>query len=173
MSAFLFGDFFSSDIAKEKWEELEVYFKKKDAYIWLDDNIDFYKDIQLMLQENPRTQNNHSFAITTKNQPRNSHDLLLPWDKYEKEELFPDGTGYERSRYNELASSNLDVFYDLFLQFMKVIKPQGTRVFVVMGYDTQFEIERYSIKQMVNDLKEQVQNPYSVSFDSVIYEITE
>ena len=136
--------------------------------IWFDNEVDFYDGIKLMLQENPDSKNNHSFAITTKRQPTNSHDLLFPWDKYDSDKLFPQGD-LDGQNLRSFCNINLDIFQDLFVKFKEIIRPRNMRVFVVVGYSPEFSIERFTIKEMVEDLKEQV--PDRTMLDPVIYEI--
>lgn len=168
MSAFLFGDFYLESLDKEQLKEIKRYFKQKEAYIWFDSEMDFYDGIKTMLQENCYSKNNHSFAITTKRQPKNSHDLLFPWDKYENEELFPPDD-YDRKTLQKLCNKNLEIFQDLFVKFLEVICLKCVRVFVVVGYSPEFSVEQFTVQEMIDDLKGQV--PDRIMLDPVIYEI--
>ena len=170
MSAFLFGDFHLEALEKERLKEVKAYFNQKDAYIWFDSEIDFYGGIQTMLEENPTPKNNHVFAITTKRQPTNSHDLLFPWDKYENDELFSQDN-HSNENFQKLCNLNLNIFQDLFINFIKIIQPKSIRVFVVVGYSPEFSIENFTVEEMIADLKEQV--PEKTMLDPVIYEIME
>jgi|GEM_PF-1509056 len=168
MSEFLFGDFFIASLEKKKVRELKDNFAQKDVYIWFDDEIDFYKEIHTMLKEHPGLKRNHSFAITTKIQKGNSHDLLYPWDKYNISQMSNDDCYNEKSE-DELYNINLAIFYDLFNEFIKIIRPIDMRVFVVDSYDPEFEIVKLSLKEMFLDLKENVkENDFIVP---TIYEI--
>lgn len=170
MSHFLFGDYYSDFFRPENIQYIKAYFEQKGFYIWFNDEIDFYREIKIMLNENCTLKNNIAFGITTELQPTNSSDLLFPYSKYDNKILFPDGDN-DRSIFNELSNTNLDVFYGLLLQFIKIMRPKGLRIFVVNGYGNNFEIKKYSCKEMVEDIKNQVR--ISFFLDSVIYEIVD
>ena len=91
MSYFLFGAF-NAVHNEEQLQQIKVYGWKNDIYIWFDDEITFYEDIQRMLIEQ-KAKGKIRFAITSKNQMYNSSDLLFPFDKFESKTLFADGTG--------------------------------------------------------------------------------
>lgn len=171
MSAFVFGDFHSDFFTIETIRELKSIFEKEEAYIWFDEEINFYDDIETMLNENRNGDNNIKFSITTKFQPTNSSDLLFPFDKYDMEELFPNGFDEDRDGFNKICRENLEIFNNLFLKFVKTIQPKKLRIFIVIGYDNSFEIRKYSSQQMFKDVYEQVK--MSSFLSSVIYEISD
>lgn len=176
MSEFLFGDFYSKHLEKEQVIATKAYFLKRDAFIWFDNEITFhnntesYGSIQQMLHENPSENNNHTFFITTKTQPDNSYDLLYPWDKYKVAEKNSDDTLKEKTD-EELCDNNLNILHNLLLHFIENVQPKSMRVFVVVGYDPEFQNEKFRIDEMIDDLKRQVKEDGSL--DSVIYEIIE
>lgn len=161
MSEILFGDFYSKHLEKEQVDAAKASFFKKDVFIWLDNEItlhnnrESYGSIQQMLHENPKENNNHAFFITTKIQSDNSYDLLYPWDKYKMAEKVSNDIFKEKTD-EELCDTNLDILHELLLQLVKIIQPENMRIFVVVGYDPEFQTEKFSIGEMIDNLKSQV-----------------
>jgi len=167
MSHIIFGDCTLSDCGREKIKELKRYSWGFDVYYWFEEEITFYPDVLVMLKENDRKGNLIKFCITSKNQKYNSEDLLLPYDKYTKEELFPDEN--DRVIFEELCGNNLDILFDTLSYFLKELKPKRLRIFVTEGYDCEFEVVRCDLKSMLKRIREQ-SIAYSM-IDSTIYEL--
>ena len=116
MSYFLFGAFNSVNNVK-KLQQIKANGLENDIYIWFDEEITFYKDIQRMLTEQ-KAKGKIRFAITSKNQMYNSSDLLFPFDKYESKVMFADGSG---ELYRRCCRDNLNILFDFLDNMFKAI----------------------------------------------------
>jgi hypothetical protein len=169
MSYFLFGDFFSNLFIEKNINNLKSIAEKKGIYFHFNEEINFYEGIHTMLNEHPKLQNNLTFCITTKNQPAtNSEDLLLPWDEYDINVLFPSGYD-DRREFNNICKKHLSVFKEIYYKFLLILKPQKLRIFTVDGYDDEFIVCQCNNEYMFEDLERQIIE--SCELDSKIYEI--
>ena len=91
MSHFVFGCFNSDVVTSEVIDELKTGAQNRDVFIWFDSQLEFYSDISKMIKEQGG-KGEFLFALTSRNQPSNSDDLLFPYDKYTNEQLFADET---------------------------------------------------------------------------------
>ena len=106
MSYFIFGTFDMIDNESEEiLQSLKEYGKEKDIYIWFNEEIAFYKEIPIMLKEQ-NAEGNIKFAVTSLCQPRNSSDLLFPFDKINSEVLFADKT---RKYFEKCCKDNISI----------------------------------------------------------------
>lgn len=162
MSYFLFGTFdtMHDNAVLKKVKELG---EEKNIYIWFNEEIIFYEEIQRMLMEQ-KAEGKIKFAITSKLQPSNSCDVLFPFDKFTNEALFADET---RSFYKECCRDNIDILFEFLNDLIKLLNIVQVVMFVVEGYDDTFHQKVCTIDDMKNDLLYQVEN--KVSIDSCIY----
>lgn len=142
---------------------LKEYGKSKDIYIWFNEEIDFYKDIQRMLLEQ-KSKGNILFAITSVKQPFNSSDVLFPFDKFTNENLFEDST---REYYKECCRNNLDIVFDCLEKMFFLFRIEQCEIFVVEGYDDFFLKKKFNLLEMKKDILTQIEN--NVSITSCIY----
>jgi|LGOV01.1.fsa_nt_gb hypothetical protein len=167
MSHILFGDCIISNENYQKIDEVKFQLSQRGIRLFMNAEINFYSDIQVVLREQSEGDQRQIFCFTSDKQLTNSDDLLFPYDKFSEEELFPDGEN--RVIFNELCKKNLDDLKQCIEYFLEVIKPQETRVFLTEGYDSQFQVFHCSIDDMINHIFEQVISAYYL--DSVIYNI--
>ncbi|MCB7306086.1 hypothetical protein NE683_18790 [Bariatricus massiliensis] len=162
MSHFLFGEY-----RKGQSNDVENYWDKNNVIFTFDNKIDFYPDIFTMVEENTTLTNRRVFCLTSNLQMKNSDDLIFPYDKYTNEELFPHGK--DRSIYANFCKQNLAILAESLENFMKDVKPNSLRIYVVDGYDSNFRIVKCKLKDMIDDIYNQVINSFVL--ESKIYEI--
>ena len=134
MSYFLFGTF-SAMYKKEILRQIKAYGKDKNIYIWFNEEIVFYEEIQRMLMEQ-KSEGDFRFAITSKYQPHNSSDVLFPFDKFSSDILFSDKS---RSFYKKCCKDNLDILFDCIRILINSLHIKQIDFFVVEGYDDNFQ----------------------------------
>lgn len=162
MSYFLFGAFNSVNNVK-KLQQIKANGLENDIYIWFDEEITFYKDIQRMLTEQ-KAKGKIRFAITSKNQMYNSSDLLFPFDKYESKVMFADGSG---ELYRRCCRDNLNILFDFLDNMFKAIYMEQVEIYIVEGYDVAFHKKVCVIEEMKEDILWQVEHTQNI--DSSIY----
>ena len=162
MSYFLFGAFNSVNNVK-KLQQIKANGLENDIYIWFDEKITFYKDIQRMLTEQ-KAKGKIRFAITSKNQMYNSSDLLFPFDKYESKVMFADGSG---ELYRRCCRDNLNILFDFLDNMFKAIYMEQVEIYIVEGYDVAFHTKVCGIEEMKEDILWQVEHTQNI--DSSIY----
>lgn len=162
MSYFLFGSF---NALKDEMilQKVKAYAKEKGIYIWFDEEITFYKEIQRMLTEQ-NSEGSIKFAITSKNQPYNSSDVLFPFDKFTNEALFADKS---REFFKKGCRDNIDILFDCLKKIIDSFYFRQGEIFVVEGYDDIFQKKECNIDEMKRDLLLQIED--KVSIDSCIY----
>lgn len=163
MSYFLFGAFNLVNNVK-KLQQIKANGLENDIYIWFDEKITFYKDIQRMLTEQ-KAKGKIRFAITSKNQMYNSSDLLFPFDKCESKIMFADGSGelYRRCCRDNL--NNLFIFLD---NMFKALYMEQVEIYVVEGYDVAFHKKVCSMEEMKEDILWQVEHTQNIG-SSIYY----
>ena len=164
MSYFLFGSF-DSTYDEELAKNVKIYADNKNIYFWFGKEITFYKDIQRMFEEQ-KSKGNIKFAITSKNQPRNSSDVLFPFDKYESNLLFEDES---RDFYKRCCRENIDILFDCLKKMIDKFHIKQADIFVVEGYDDVFMHKTCSVNELKQDLLCQIED--KVSIDSYIYRV--
>ena len=162
MSYFLFGSF-SSVYDKELLEKVKSYAFEKKIYIWFDEEITFYQEIHRMLEEQ-KSGGNIQFAITSENQPCNSSDVLLPFDKFSSDVLFTDAS---RNFYKQCCRDNINVLFDCLKKLIDSSHNRQVEIFVVEGYDDIFQKKVCSIDEFKQDLLCQIED--RVVIESCIY----
>lgn len=162
MSYFLFGAFNSVNNVK-KLQQIKANGLENDIYIWFDEEITFYKDIQRILTEQ-KAKGKIRFAITSKNQMYNSSDLLFPFDKYESKVMFADGSG---ELYRRCCRDNLNILFDFLDNMFKAIYMEQVEIYIVEGYDVAFHKKVCGIEEMKEDILWQVEHTQNI--DSSIY----
>ncbi len=165
MSYFLFGSF-NSTYDKELLHQVKSYANEKNIYIWFSEEITFYKEIQRMLEEQ-KSDGNIKFAITSENQPRNSSDVLFPFDKIASDVLFADES---RSFYKQCCRDNIDILFDCLKKMIDSLHIIQAEIFVVEGYDDIFRKKICSIDEVKQDLLCQIED--KVTLDSCIYYVS-
>lgn len=162
MSYFLFGAFHAVH-NEEQLQQIKVYGWENDIYIWFDDEITFYEDIQRMLTEQ-KAKGKIRFAITSKNQMYNSSDLLFPFDKFESKTMFADGTG---ELYRRCCRDNLNILFDFLDKMFEIFHMEQTEIYIVEGYDVVFRKKVCSMEEMKEDILWQAE--YTQDINSGIY----
>lgn len=162
MSYFLFGAF-NAVYNEEQLQQIKVYGWENDIYIWFDDEITFYEDIQRMLTEQ-KAKGKIRFAITSKNQMYNSSDLLFPFDKFESKTMFADGTG---ELYRRCCRDNLNILFDFLDKMFEIFHMEQTEIYIVEGYDVVFRKKVCSMEEMKEDILWQAE--YTQDINSGIY----
>jgi hypothetical protein len=165
LSHILFGDFSTCHFNASVVNKIKTYARQKDIYFYFEGGDDLFEDVLLMLEEHNK--DGVAFYVTSKLQPQNSDDLLEPFDKYEQEELFPNGD--DRTVFEAKCKENLDLLYDVLKTFFRLLKPKKWRIFVTVDYDTEFTIKKCTIETMMTDILDQVCN--TIEVDSTIFEI--
>jgi len=165
MSYFLFGSF-NSVYDKELLEQVKSYASEKNIYIWFGEEITFYKEIHRMLEEQ-KSDGNIKFAITSKNQPCNSSDVLFPFDKFSSDVLFADES---RNFYKQCCRDNINMLFDCLKKIIDSLHNRQVEIFVVEGYDDIFRKKVCSIDELKQDLLCQIED--KVSIESCIYNVT-
>lgn len=163
MSYFLFGSFDSK--YKQLTQSIKSYGNKKNVYFYFNEEINFYKDILRMCDEQ-NLRREMIFAMTSDNQPCNSSDLLFPYDKFTNEELFKDPT---RNYFKKCCRDNIEILFDCLQRLMEIFCPKQISIFVVEGYDTDFQKKKCTLMEMKQDLLRQIEANSFI--DSCIYEI--
>jgi len=167
MSCFIFGDLEVISENQKYIKDAAAYCRQKGIYFWFNQEIDYYKDIFLMLEENASIPGSIKFGITSELQNKNSHDLLLPYDKYENSILFPEWDD-KCENYSRLCKENLNIFQEAFNYFYKTINPIYVRVFVTEGYDQGFEVKQCDLEEMFEHLNSEALKGF---FTSRIYQL--
>jgi hypothetical protein len=162
MSYFLFGTF-NTLYDKKLFQQVKTYGQEKDIYVWFNEEITFYNDIQRMLEEQ-NSNGNIKFAITSINQPCNSSDVLFPFDKFTNEVLFADES---RSFFRKCCRENLEILFSFLKKMIEVLYIKQEEIFIVGGYDDIFQKKMCSIDEMKKDILLQVEE--KVFIDSCIY----
>lgn len=166
MSYFLFGSF-NAIHNKKLLQQIKSYGNKNNIYVWFNEEIAFYKEIQRMLEEQ-KSKGNITFAITSKNQPRNSSDVLFPFDKFTNEMLFSDES---RNFYKKCCEDNLDILFDCLKKLVDLLYIRQAEIFVVEVYDDTFCKKICSMDEMKKDLLCQIEN--NVFIDSCVYYLSQ
>lgn len=162
MSYFLFGTF--NVLQNEKnIQKMKLYGREKDIYIWFDDEIAFYEGIQRMLIEQ-KSLGSIKFAITSKEQPYNSSDVLFPFDKFTNEDLFADKS---REHFKKCCRNNISILFNYLNQLIESFQISQMEIFVVEGYDDNFFKKECDLEGVKGDLLLQIED--RVSIDSCIY----
>ena len=162
MSYFLFGSF-NSTYDKELLEQVKSYANEKNIYIWFNEEITFYKEMQRMLEEQ-KSNGNIRFAITSENQPRNSSDVLFPFDKVANDVLFADES---RNFYKQCCRDNINLLFNCLKNLINLLHIRQIEIFVVEGYDDTFGKKVCGIDELKQDLLCQIEE--KVSIESCIY----
>lgn len=162
MSYFVFGTF-SSIFEKKSIEQVRSFANGKNIFIWFGEEISFYKDINRMIEEQ-KSNGNIKFAITSKNQPRNSSDVLFPFDKFDSEVLFADKS---RAFYKQCCRDNIEILFSCLKKLINTLHIKKIDIFVVEGYDDVFKKKMCSIDELKQDLLYQIED--KVLIDSCIY----
>lgn len=162
MSYFLFGTF-NALYDKELSQQIRVYGKEKDIYVWFNEEITFYNDIQRMLEEQ-NANGNIKFAITSINQPCNSSDVLLPFDKFSNEVLFADES---RNFFRKCCRENIDILFGFLRKMIEMLHIGQGEIFIVEGYNDTFRKKVCSMDEMKKDILWQIEE--KVFIDSCIY----
>lgn len=169
MSHILYGDFYSEYFKPDLIKEVKDYAAKRDIYYWFNDEvIGGDKDINIILKEHSVTKSTSSFFVSSSNQPTNSDDVLFPFDKYNQEDLFPNGYD-DRTFFIKACRNNLYIFKDTFNNFIEILKPNNLRVFISIGYNRDFIESNCNIDQMILNIENQVKTHATLS--SAIYNI--
>ena len=163
MSHFLFVGFRTKQIIGS----IKKTYTNKDIFYLFNQKIYFCNDVMKMIQENEKSCSENWCLITSILQKTNSQDVLLPYDKYSQQELFPNSA--DRMVFENKCFGNLNAFHANFLEFMEDIKPFSLRVFVVEGYDNDFIEKNCTLDTMIQDLKSQAIKTFF--FESTIYNI--
>lgn len=164
MSYFMFGTFYAS-CNKKVMQDVKSYGKERGTYIWFNEEITFYKEIQRMLIEQ-KARGNVSFAITSENQPYNSNDVLFPFDKFTDESLFSDITG---GYYKQRCRDNIEVLFQCLNKLFVSFHAIQCEIFIVEGYDDNFQKKRMNVDKVKRDLLLQIEDYMSIN--SCIYYI--
>ena len=164
MSYFMFGTF---DLMHNDsfLQHIKAYALERNIYIWFDEEITFYREIHTMLNEQNMS-GNIKFAITSKNQPRNSSDVLLPFDKYPSNKLFADES---MTFYKHSCRKNINILFECLDEFFAASNLKWIDICVVEGYDDSFRKLELTTGEMKCDLLNQIEN--TGTLDSSIYRI--
>lgn len=165
MSYFLFGSF-DSTYDKELIQQVKSYANEKNIYMWFNEEITFYKEIQRMLEEQ-ESDGDSIFAITSENQPRNSSDALFPFDKFSSDVLFADKS---RNFYKQCCRDNIRILFDCLKNLIDSLHIRQVEIFVVEGYDDIFQKKVCNIDELKQDLLCQIED--KVSIESCIYGVS-
>ena len=165
MSHFIFGCFNSAVLGSEITDELKKIAQKKDVFIWFDNGIDFYSDISKMIKEQGG-KGKVLFALTSRNQPNNSDDLLFPYDKNTNEQLFADKT---REYFSQCCKENLKILFWYLKEMIQRLQPKLFDVFITEGYDCDFIKKSITLDEMEFDIQQQVLTSFSI--ESCVYQI--
>lgn len=162
MSYFIFGSF-KLEHDKMLLQQMKSRLMEKKIYLWLNEEITFYKEIQRMFEEQT-SEGNIRFALTSENQPCNSSDLLFPFDKYDSDTLFADES---RAFYKQCCRENLELLIDCLKMIIYLLHIKELEMFVVEGYDNVFHKKVCGIEELKQDMLCQIEENMSV--DSCIY----
>jgi len=163
MSHFLFVGFITKQIIRS----VKKTYTNKDIFYLFNQKIHFCNDVMKVIQEHKKSRSENWCLITSKLQKTNSQDILLPYDKYSQQDLFPNGA--DRMVFENTCFDNLNAFHANFLEFMEDIKPFSLRIFVVEGYDNDFTEKNCTLDTMIQDLESQATKTFF--FESTIYNI--
>lgn len=164
MSYFLFGTF-SAIYNETMLQQIKASGKERGIYIWINDEIVIYKEIQRMLIEQ-KSKGNIKFVITSQYQPYNSSDVLFPFDKFESDVLFADKS---RDFYKKCCKDNIDILFECLENLFNSLNVFQMEIFVVEGYDDNFSRRICNMDEMKRDLLCQIENELSIK--SCIYSI--
>lgn len=162
MSYFLFGTF-DALVEQRKIDKLKISGKEKGIFIWFNEEITCYSEIQRMLKEQ-KSNGKIAFSITSMNQPHNSNDVLFPFDKFSSEELFSDKS---RTCFKKISESNLNTLFEYLYEMTTLLEPKNFEMFVVEGYDDSFQRKEMDLSQIRNEMLEQIVK--TVAIESCIY----
>lgn len=165
MSHFVFGCFNSDVVTSEVIDELKTRAQNRDVFIWFDGQLEFYSDISRMIKEQGG-KGKFLFALTSRNQPSNSDDLLFPYDKYTNEQLFADKT---RAYFSQCCKENLEILFWCLKEMIQKLQPKLFELFITEGYDCDFIKKRIFLDEMEFDIQQQVLTSFSI--ESCIYQI--
>ena len=194
MSDSLFGDFKSDRVTSANTAAIKQAAESYGLLVWFNDdltdaegirkavkvlypNLEYPSDWQVdllgsggrqMLEENPHAGNTDIFFISSYEQPLNSSDVLDVWDRYSKEELFPDGD--DRTVFDERCAENLTRLKAVFEHFIEVLRPSSLRVFLPDQYDCGVPVKRMTVDEMIDDVLQQLTGALGF-IDSAIYDI--
>jgi hypothetical protein len=166
MSYFIFGTFVLDEFSERAIQDVKQAFLDKELILHINKELEFSSDINKMLLEHD-SDFSTKFCITSFNQKFNSQDILFPFDKYTREELFPNGE--DRTRFEELCAVNLKILKDAIAKAIEIIQLTSVRIFVAEGYDTEFKIVKCNLEAMFEEILSQVKNSFFLT--STIYEI--
>lgn len=166
MSRILFGDFKMDNCSLSQLKIVQKYTSEIGVYFWFDKEVDFYNDVQIILKEQTKQENKHTFCITTELQPTNSDDLLFPYYNYSTSKLFPNGDN-NREQFNEYCKINLEILRKAFSCFLVLFQPKGIRVFITEGYDNDFKVICCDLEKMIQHIYNQIITSHIL--DSTIY----
>lgn len=139
MSHFVVGCFNSDVVTSEVIDELKTGAQNRDVFIWFDSQLEFYSDISKMIKEQGG-KGKFLFALTSRNQPSNSDDLLFPYDKYTNEQLFADET---REYFSRCCKKNLEILFWCLKEMIQKLQPKLFELFITEGYDCNFIKKEY------------------------------
>jgi len=163
MSHFLFGEFNTKQNTGIKART----YVNEDIFYCFNQETNFAGDVARMIEDNKKSEIENWFLVTSKLQIKNSEDILLPYDKYTSEELFPNGD--DREYFQKRCRENLRLLSESLRRFIKDVQPTYLRVFVADGYDNAFEVKKCTIDMMIEALYKQAINSFSL--DSTIYDV--
>ena len=149
MSYFLFGTF-NEIFDQDMQEKVKKYGESEQLYIWFNEEITFYEEINRMLLEQG-AKGNTIFAITSVNQRYNSDDVLFPFDKF----------------YKKCCQENLEILFTFFKKLKELSQTIQMKIFVVEGYDDMFFSKSCTLDEMKKDLLYQIEEKASIN--SYIY----
>lgn len=166
MSYFLFGRFDSIKDAK-LINDVKSYGNERGVYFLFDEEITIYDEIHRMCDEQA-IGGDTTFAVTSLNQPCNSSDLLLPFDKYSHDELSRNNS---KEHFKTCCKRNIESLFECLRMLIKICCPAQLNILVVEGYDNNFEKKICTFKEMEDDLLLQI-GEYGY-IDSCIYYIVQ
>ena len=163
MSHIVFGIFSVSefnqiDLLKQQLNSIGIILHIND--------FDFYKDIDVMLNENNAI-DAIRFCLTTQTQPCNSEDLLIPSFDSNDDNLCCKTDN--RTEFNQMCLNNLNVLKHALNFIINNSYVSNVKVFITEGYDDDFDLKECTIDDMIKDIYLQVINHLSV--DSTIYTV--
>ena len=107
------------------------------------------------------------FCITSESQPKNSDDVLFPYDKFPDQMLVHRGA--DRLDFVQRCRDNLNLLRNGLRDFIEKYSPARLRVFVSDGYDPEFECAKTTLEEMLDDLEAQVIEDFFL--EAKVYEI--
>ena len=167
MSHIIFGDFCKENINKNTINEIKIKLRMKGLIIDFDKELNRYYDVNKMLVENAVKKRNGVFCITSMVNKLDSEDLLFPYENYSQKELFPNGD--DRTVFEKICKKNLELFHSGIKELVRLLTPKTLRIFIVSGYDNNFQIVNCTIEDMIKDIETQVLDYFEL--DSKMYNL--